>query len=172
MISLLLHKPSAMKTQLINLLGKNSWILILLVMMLFSCKKEDTQEKVESYPPYIHLNFHNHKDSEHFIYLIETRIYERMGGGEDEEWSDNIIQPGQHISPNDSASFYLQMDRGAYCDFRFGVITNLGEVIKIYEQEGWYTPLPPYFQRQEDHADFYVKAYSANNGIIYISDWQ
>lgn len=173
MISLLGYNLSAMKTPFIHLLAKNSWIFILPIMMMLSCKKEDTQEKVESYPPLVHLNFHNHQDSDHFIYLIETRIYKKMGAGEDEEWSDNIIQPGQHIKPNDSTSFYLQMDRGAFCEFRFGVITNEGEVIKIYEQEGWYTPVNPYFSREKkDEIDFSVTARTANNGLIYIQDWQ
>lgn len=142
-------------------------------VFISSCKKDQPQEEVESYPPYIHLSFHNHQDSQHYIYLIETRIIDQSGAYLDENWSENIVDPGQHISPHDSSSFYITMERNYRCEFRFGVITNEGQVIKIYEQEGWYTPVNPYFSREKkDEIDFSVTARTANNGLIYIQDWQ
>jgi len=148
-------------------------LLIPFIVMSASCKKEEAQEEPEPYPPYVHLNFHNHKDSQHFVYLIETRIMDESGTYVDENWSENIMNPGQNIKANDSASFYITMDRNHMCEFRFGVINNEGHLIQIYEQEGWYTPINPFFSRAKlDDVNFSVTARTASDGIIYIQDWQ
>lgn len=149
-------------------------LLIPFLLLSVSCKKDKVEEEeVETYPSYVHLNFHNHPASEHYINLIETRIKRVHGSYVDENWSENILQLGHHVKPNDSTSLYITMDRDFLCEMRFGVISNTGQVILIYEQEGWFTPVDPYFSRGKvDEIDFTVTARTASDGIIYIQDWQ
>lgn len=147
-------------------------LLLSFIVIIVSCKKETTEDiqSQEENKPFV-IKLRNKTFSEHVIQKFETRC-KNDHLDEDGEWSDNHLNLGAFIVPNDSVYLSFQSFSGPYCEFRLGVITPEGFIVNLDEQEGYtFGNYPNFSWSHGDTLELALTIVTDNTGYIYIRDY-